>query len=340
MIDLLSRLGSFELLEAPWARGVSGPSWLRPLRRRRAQRDIGAGLAAGMAPSRDAQALFFAIALTPNMVSIAAETIRARGDTGSHKVLYIDENIEPDDVAAEHWGHFDHIVCFCADLAAQIAEATGVPTSYWPPHLDLLRFHSTDTYRPIDLICFGRSRTDILFEMQRRFLDPTRSALCMDFVTRTQPDRTQPAEAEFRLLFDTLRKSRASLCFPPDDVPRFKGRSPLLARWLYAWAAGCAVFGTRPRSVGAQPHMDWREATVTLPEDVDAAGDLIDAALADGPTLRRHGLINASEALSRHDTRQRLQALFATLDLTFPVALQAELAQLSELAKSVRDAAD
>jgi hypothetical protein len=234
-----------------------------------------------------------------------------------------------------HWKSFDLIVCFCSDLAEQIEAASGVPTRYWPPHLDLLKFHNTSDYRPLDLVCFGRSQTDILFEMQKRFLDPDKSFICLDFVTRTQNNRMQSAEAEFKTLFDTLSKSQATLCFPPHNQPRFKGRSPLLARWVYAWAAGCTVIGTRPKSAGAQEHMDWPGAMVELPDDVGAACDVIEETLSNSSAMRKQGLRNAREVLARHDTRYRLRDLFTELGIALPDRLRDDIAELSKLSASL-----
>ena len=336
LIDLLSQMGSFQLLEAPWPQPRNGNFLLRGVRNRLDQRIVAQKLASEMQKSDDAEALFFAVALSPAMVRVASDTVERLSDDASRKVLYVDENIEPGDVHISHWQSFDRIVCFCSDLAGQIEDATGVATSYWPPHLDLLRFHSTSQYRPLDLMCLGRNRTDILFEMQKRFLDPAKSSVCVDFVTRTQNDRMQSAEAEFRMLFDTLSKSQATLCFPPHDEPRFKGRSPLLARWVYAWAAGCTVIGTRPTSAGAQEHMNWSQSMVELPDDLEAACDLIEETLSDKAAMRQQGLINASEALARHDTRYRLRDLFEELGFELPDRLRDDIEKLAFVSASLR----
>lgn len=335
LIDLLSQLGPFQLLEAPWPKPRVGSKLLHSVRNRMDQRAAVRKLASEMDQSDTTDALFFAVALSPAMVRMASDTVERMPDDASHKVLYIDENIEPEDVNVHHWQSFDRIVCFCSDLAQIIEKATGVPTSYWAPHLDLLKFHSTSDYRPLDLMCFGRNRTDVLFEMQKRFLDPAKPFLCLDYVTRTQNNRMQTAEAEFRALFDTLSKSQATLCFPPHNEPRFKGRSPLLARWVYAWAAGCTVIGTRPKSAGAQEHMDWPNSMVELPDDVGAACDLIEETLSDKSAMQRQGLVNAKEAVARHDTRYRLRDLFNELGIALPDRLRAEIEELSELSSSL-----
>ncbi|MEM9429845.1 MAG: hypothetical protein AAGA32_10150 [Pseudomonadota bacterium] len=327
LVNLVSEFGPMHLIEAPWQSTVAARTPVQRVRRRIDLRRHARALEADVPPETEPQDLFFAVALNEQMARLAAHTVSAMAGRVRHRVLSIFENVEAESVPVESWRCFDRITCFCPDLARQIEAWSGVRTLYWPPHLDTLRFQSLSAFRPVDLVTVGRGRTDVLFEMQRRSQGAER--FCLDFVTRTQSNRAQSAEAEFRLLFDALAKSKTTLCFAPHDEPRFNGRSPLLARWVYAWAAGCVVFGTLPRGTGTAAEMDWEGAMVELPAEVGAAADLIEARLDDPDALRRQGRLNAEEAQRRHDTRYRFAALFDELGVAHPPALRDGLAALA-----------
>lgn len=337
LIDVLDKLGDMTLLHAPWSKKIRQSSFLGKVNGVLGRSPLAVQLADTANRQQKAPDLLFAIALNARMVRLAAETFDRVATSSAPRVLYLAENVETDAVLLQFWKSFDHIVCFCPQLSRLIEDATDVPTSYWPPHLDLLNFHSSRRYRPIDLLCFGRSRPDLLFELQERFSNPERARLCIDFVTRTQPDRRQSAATEFSLLFDTLSKSRSTFCFAPHDVDRFRGRSPLLARWVYAWAAGCVVFGTRPRASEAQAFMNWERSTIELPDDVDEASAIIESELEDDEAIHRQGLMNLSQAMARHDTRYRLDSLFSTLGLGVPPILVRDMQRIAELSVSLKE---
>lgn len=341
LVNLMSDIADLRLVAAPWPDAARRSTIARAARRLSGMRTA-RGLARALSPDMsgpEARAdMVFAIALNAQAARMAAAALRRAPRGTGLRVLYL-ENVEAEQLRASDWAVFDRVLCFCPQLAQALDAALPVPVGYWAPHLDVLRFHDTRTTRPVDALFLGRSRTDLLFELQRRFAAPGDSRLCLDFVTRSQADRLQPAEAEFRLLFDTLAKSRATFCFAPHDVPRFKGRSPLLSRWVHAWAAGCVVLGTRPRAPEAQPLMDWPGAMIDLPDTLPEAADRVEAVLADPAALRRQGARNVAEAMARHDTRFRLRDLLRDLDLDIPPALASGLQQVEDRAGALLQAA-
>lgn len=334
-INLLGSFGDVQLLRAAWPQHHKHTGIHHKAKHAISRTVQSRRLADKTNQERFEPDLLLAIALNAEAVRGAALTFERVRASGVPRVLYVVENVEPQTVRPWMWKSFDRIVCFCPELSEIINRATDVPTDYWPPHLDLLTYHASGAYRPIDMLCFGRSRPNILFDLQRRFSGSKQQRLIIDFVTRSQADRRQSASEEFGLLFDALSKSRATLCFAPHDVDRFKGRSPLLARWVYAWAAGCVVYGTRPRAAAAQAHMNWTGSTIELPDDDAEASAMVEAGLADVEATKRQGLVNLAQTLSRHDTRYRLEMLLLELGLAVPPSMSQATERLSEMSQAL-----
>jgi hypothetical protein len=251
------------------------------------------------------------------------------------RVLYVVDALQPEQVWAGRLQRYDLVACYCRDLGDALGAAHGVPTLYWPSHTDVLGFHSAADFRPIDLIVVGRRDTRQHGPLHRHFNDPGRDRIFLDFVTRTQGPTT--AEEEFRLLTLTQARSKAAFCFEAGDRPRFAGRSPFLARWVYAWGAGCTVFGSRPTGIGAAAQMDWPESMFDLPGDSAEAIGFVEAVLRDEEGLRRRRRRNVTEALRRHDTRHRLRGLLAALDLEEPPTLQRGLDRIGARVRDLED---
>ena len=260
-------------------------------------------------------------------------------DKFTHQILYIKDTLQPHHLSTAEISHYDLIACNCIDLARSFQLMHGVQTLYWPSHTDVLNFHSTNDYRPIDLLVVGRRDESLHTPIHRHFNDPTRDRIFLDFVTKTQGDIS--IEHQFQLLMTTHARSTAAFCFEPSDRERFSGRSPFLARWVHAWAAGCTVFGTRPIGAGAADQMNWDESMFDLPIDPQDAIHVIEATLNDPIALRVRRKRNVIEALRRHDTRNRLRALFLALGLELPEKLEIELSRLSrkvtEMEKQLSD---
>ena len=259
--------------------------------------------------------------------------LNAVWDQFDHTVLNVVDTVQPDHVPNGDLAKFDLITCFCGDLAAAFENATGVRSRYFPSHTDVLNFHSISEFRPIDLIVVGRRDKAVHAPLHRYFNAPEQRRIFIDFVTRTQMDTT--AEEEFRLLMNTYARSKAAFCYEPSAIDRFKGRSPLTARWIHAWAAGCTVFGSKPQGRGVESQTNWSEATIELPSSVSAAIETVEKVLDDGPGLARRGRRNLTEALRRHDTRRRLQDLLGELGIPLPEALQSGLKSIEERAQAV-----
>jgi hypothetical protein len=118
------------------------------------------------------------------------------------------------------------------------------------------------------------------------------------------------------------------LCFEASNVPRFRGQSPLVYRWLEGWAAGCAIVGKRPFGKGVAELIDWQDSTIEIPDDPQDWIPFFEAWLNDEDRLARISVRNQIECRLRHDWRYRLRSIFQQFSLPIPELLTAEIAQL------------
>lgn len=241
-------------------------------------------------------------------------------------VLVVTDSVQHWHVKAEWVSRFDRILFTCAELAQDYRDAFGLETRHWPAHTDVLSFHSGAAFRPIDMILVGRREPLLHDPLFRHFNRPSSDRLFLDFSTRGQMPMTH--EDEFRLLMATYGRSKIAFGYETGSIPRYYGKSPLLARWVHAWAAGCTVVGTRPKGRGTEPLMDWEDSTIELPDDTGDAVVLIGDLLRDEAGLEARRRRNVMEALRRHDTRHRLRDLIVDLDLPVSERLTVGLAAL------------
>ncbi len=250
-----------------------------------------------------------------------------------HTVLSVTDACFPDETKPASLSRFDRIVCFCKDMADQFEAASGVRSLYWPAHTDVLNYHSTGSFRPIDLILVGRRDRAVVSPLHAHFNAPGRDRLFLDFVTRTQEIPT--VRDEFRLLMSTYQKASVSLCFEASDRARYRGCSPLMGRWVHGWASGCTILGRRPVGTEALAQMDWPDSALDLPERPEDAIAFVEEVLSDPEGLARRRRRNVIEALRRHDTRYRLRDLLTDLRLDLPDPLCAGLDALANRANEV-----
>jgi hypothetical protein len=242
------------------------------------------------------------------------------------RLLLVVDTVQPDHLRRSTLSRFDLILSHCADVAVEFTKSSGIPSMYFPPHSDVLNYHSLSDYRPIDLLLVGRRDPRRHTPIHRHFNVPGAQRLSLDFVTRTQ---TTPLPAEeFELLISTYGRSNAAFCYEPSDIPRFRRRSPFTARWLHAWMSGCTVLGKAPTGTGTFEQMDWPDATIDLPDDPEASIEAVEEILNDEARLEKRRKRNVFEALRRHDTRRRLKSLLDELGVALPDPLVTELGRL------------
>lgn len=250
-------------------------------------------------------------------------------------VLNLNDTIQAKSANKSIVERFDCILSLCADIGKDFEELTGIPTLFWPGHSDVLNTASVQDYRPIDLLLVGRRNPDPHLALHNHFNRSDINRIFVDFVTRTQNPGTP--EQEFHLLMNTHARSQAAFCYEASNVARFRGRSPLMGRWIHAWAAGCTIFGTTPKGRGVAEAIDWKESILELPEDSKDAIDFVETTLSDRTGMAARSRRNVYEALARHDTRHRLRALFDHLGLEHTPSLLRGLEQLEEACAALKD---
>lgn len=249
-------------------------------------------------------------------------------DCFSHRIATVIDTVEPNNFRPSFLQRFDRVYSPCGELAAQYAAHSGVRCSQLQHCSPVLDFYSCGAFRPIDMIVVGRRRWSFHTPIHKYYNSPGSNRLFLDFVTRTQ--KALLPEAEWRLLMSTYAKSKIAFCFEPSDIPRFKNRSALTARWLQAWAAGCTVVGTRPTGPGVAELIDWPESTIEIPANPAEWIPFLEEILNDAEGLERRRNRNVVEALRRCDTRIRFADLLADLGLSPTEAHRRELARLAE----------
>lgn len=255
-------------------------------------------------------------------------------DKFDHHVLHVCDTMQPNHCPLVLLDRFDLITCFCADLAREFETVLGARTLFWPAHLDTLNYHSESDYRPIDLCVVGRRRLELHEPLHRHFNQPGKETFYLDFVTRTQPVAPS-CEQQFHSLMATYSRSSVSFCYEPGYVPRFKARSPLLSRWVHAWASGCTVLGKRPTGTGTADLMDWEDSVIDLPDDPVEAITEVEAILKDTDAMRERRHRNVLEAIRRHDTRTRIALTLDALGLEKTASFADELERLEALEDEV-----
>jgi hypothetical protein len=254
-------------------------------------------------------------------------------DLFSHRILYVLDTVQPDDINADFLGRFDLVTCFCNDLAESYAARVTCPTLFFPAHVDTLRFHNPRSYRPLDMLMLGRREDRYHLPLFTHFNAPDQDRVFIDFVTRGQTPMTR--DQEFQLLMSAYGKAASTFCYEPSGVPRFRGRSPLLERWVHAWTSGCTVFGTRPHGSRTAELMDWPGSTIELPSEPQEAIGFVDSVLSDHDGMVRRRQRNVLEAVRRHDTRLRIEQMLLKLDIPRPSNLRIGLDRLSALQRTL-----
>jgi Glycosyl transferases group 1 len=222
--------------------------------------------------------------------------------------------------------HLDHLFVIDAELAEEVHQRGVVPTQFIPVATNLIGTKLNSGRRKIDVLSYGR-RNELLHQQLLQHLRKSDSSLFYHYSTLLYPDAMDRDEHQL-MQSQLLDLAKVSLCFDASDQSRFYGRSPLLYRWLEAWAHGCAVVGCRPTGRGVMPLMDWENSTLELPADSSDWLPFLEALLADQEALTEISRRNYQEALQRHDWRYRLQDMWQILGLPIPAKLQADIQEL------------
>jgi hypothetical protein len=309
------------------------------------------------------------IGLIPDFLH-AAHTLGARFKQFDLRIAYFLDGFVPSWLDRKLLSQFDHLFVMSSELADSIRELGFEKTTFLPLGVNTAQFHPGSVTRWIDLLSYGRNNPQVHKCLQAHFnstsnqlasslgyqpagslehspcvpgfsqgfsqgfnqgfsQNSSRMYLHSTFSCR-EVDNQQEHET---LMHKLLTQSKISLCFEASATRRFCGHSPLLYRWLEAWAAGCTVVGKRPFGKGVAELMDWPNSVIDLPTDPADWIPFFEVLLADEASLTQNAKRNRQQCLLRHDWCYRMQQLFDTVGLAPPPALTQAIQNLQAQAK-------
>lgn len=235
------------------------------------------------------------------------------------KPIYIDRSIA---------ANLDHLFVICAETAAEVSNMRPITTTFLPLATDALKLGSNARRRPIDVINYGRTNTEVHKCLQSHYLQTYSDRF---YIHSTFKEAAVHDLGEHvTLLAKLLSQTRISLCFEASHIERFRGHSPVLFRWFESWAGGCNIVGKRPFGKGVAPLMDWENSAIELPDEASEWIPFFEALLDNDQFLTANSQRNSLECLLRHDWRYRLKDMFNVLALPLPEKLSTELSALQQ----------
>ncbi|WP_246045365.1 glycosyltransferase [Rubellimicrobium roseum] len=234
---------------------------------------------------------------------------------------------------------FDHVFLFNPNSVAEVQKHTSTPCSYLPAGVDVLFAtpYPNPMARSIDV--YGMGRTVETVHEQLIELTQQRKLL---YVWDRGPGQAVTGFWQARLrTYHLIRNSRmfTSFNFRNANKKGEEGRpeEAIPARVFEGTAAGSILIGSAPRVPEFERLFDWPDALIEIPMNpVDMAGFYAELQ-AQPERLRRASIINAAQALRRHDWSYRLEDILRAVDLPVPAGVQErklKLAGLADLAES------
>ncbi len=244
------------------------------------------------------------------------------------RVGYLLDGFDPRYLNQPPLAKLDHLFVIGSQLAEEIRSLYPINVSWLPLGINTLSWGNYSTNRSIDVMGYGRMNEAVHTHLQQHFnqADSDRMYFHSTFTCTGVSDPKEHIALQIKL----LKRSKINLCFEVSNLPRFRGRSPLLYRWLEGWAAGSAIVGTKPRDPEVAPLIDWLDSTLELPTDSADWIPFLEALLDDEEKLAAISQRNYRECRLRHDWRYRLCDLFNTVHLPIPQTLEQELAEIRQ----------
>lgn len=243
------------------------------------------------------------------------------------KIGYLLDGIYPAEIDRAVIPHLDHLFLITAEVVDEVAASLPLNASFLPLATDVLRQGAQHLgnrlERGIDIINYGRTQPDLHQALQRYYNQGDSQR--MYFHTTFTGTNVASHQEHIMLMTKLLSKSKINICFEPSTLPRFRGYSPLLLRWLEGWACGCAIVGKRPFGKGVDQLLDWENSTLELPDSASDWIPFFEELLNQGELLLQISQRNYQECLLRHDWRYRIRDIFTTLNLPMPAQLQLEI---------------
>lgn len=246
----------------------------------------------------------------------------------------------------------DHLFVPVPSLVNPLESRFGINVSYLPHGADVIDNGSNNTNRSIDVASYGRIPSEYHNQLFESLNTQSNS-----FYYRQVPEGSQKyPDQEFgskrfdyqhvKLLSKVLANSKISLAFDftyttkktvelknSQNHPSYRYPEPVLTpRWFEGLAAGCAIVGKRPFAPEVDDLLDWEDATIDVPDDLESGIELIMNLLKNQERLHTIHQRNYQEMLKRHDYRWRIRTVLERLGLPIPQKLNNQLEQCLSLA--------
>lgn len=214
---------------------------------------------------------------------------------------------------------FDHVIVSNRSAVEAVAEATGVPCSYLPTAVDMMRYAPAGPDSParsVDVVSYGRRLPETHAPLLQAMLD---GSLYYHYDTVRGPWAVT-GHAEHRIAqAGLLQRARYSVVYKINDEPgrlaKTGGEESLTTRYFEAQGAGAVILGTAPDSSEWADAFPWTDAIVPVPAPAPGIVDLIADLDRDESrwAAARHAAVTTS--LRRHDWAHRWRDVLASIEM-------------------------
>ena len=236
-------------------------------------------------------------------------------------VYFLDgfDSVNLDGVDRSIMDNIDYVFCAVEEMVEDFKNM-GKKESYFVPFgIDALKYAPLEFEKTIDLLSFGRSNMRYHRDFEQAFNAPESP---FSYLHSTFDTSKLTSQYEHRRLhWKTLLRSKIALCFEPEGIERFCGRSPVLYRWFECIAAGNLIYGTRPKCEAVETILAWENSTIEVPKNTSDAVDHIQELLSDTQTLESISKTNRYWAMKLHDWRYRLRDIYELMQTSMPAEL-------------------
>jgi hypothetical protein len=231
--------------------------------------------------------------------------------------------------------NFDYVFLFNPGSVAAVQRFTTAKCVYLPAAVDCLiatPFPDPPS-RPIDV--YGMGRTDE--RVHEQLVDMSQDNQLF-YVWDRGPGLATTGFAQARTrTYHLIRHSRffTSFNFTVGGVKlrESAGEEAIPARVFEGTAAGAVLIGLAPNVPEFGKLFDWPDALIEIPTDPVDMRSFYSELQADPERIRRAGIVNATQALRRHDWAYRFEAMLDIMGLPIPDAVCSRKRRLSQLAE-------
>ncbi len=246
---------------------------------------------------------------------------------------------------------FDHLFIPYPEFQHSLQERLLCPISVIPLAANNLRYGFPSISRSVDVISYGRTASNYDKTLFNDFDSNHPESFYYRFGVGTSAKVEKNPDLDWgQNRFDyqhritlsrVLKRSKIALAFQnlytrvvnegSSHVINKASNSLLTLRWFECSGAGCAVVGKRPSSPLLEKFMGWEDATIELPDDVNAGIDMIHRFLKDKDRLAVINQRNYLQNVALNDWSYRFKAMLDILELPTPEPLSVTLGKLDQI---------